>query len=125
ARETPPSKTNSSESNRDALVERLLAKERDKQHLAARDEVERQMRAESEDAARPPMSAVAPNPMTKRAAASNSEEVFGESRARADLWVELTRWLPRAASGDGVWERLPVNSSYEFRVELTTESGIV
>ncbi len=125
ARETSPSKTKPSEPERDVLVERLLAKERDQQHLAARDEMARQTRATSEAAPRPMASAAAPDSVNKRAAASVSEEVFGESGARADLWVELTRWLPRAASGDGVWQRLPADSSYEFRVELTTESGTV
>jgi hypothetical protein len=123
ARETTPSKTKPSEPQRDVLVERLLAKERDQQHLAARDEMARQTRPTSTAASQPTASAVAPESVDKRAPAS--EEVFGESGARADLWVELTRWLPRAASGDEVWQRLPADSSYEFRVELTTESGVV
>lgn len=28
------------------------------------------------------------------------DENLGDNRAHADLWVELTRWLPRAASSD-------------------------
>lgn len=100
---------------RDVLVERLLAKERDAQRLAAQDETRR----------RASMASRLPAAPSSARAPSSRDEAFGESRARADLWVELTRWLPRAASTDQAWERLPANSSYEFRVELTTENGVV
>lgn len=111
----PPAAVAKNEPARDELVERLLAKERDKARLAARDEAER--RAATQRAA----SAATEAPTTK--SRSSEPETFGESRARADVWVEFTRWLPRAASNDRAWEQLPANTSYEFKVELVTEAG--
>jgi hypothetical protein len=123
---------------RDVLVERLLAKERDAQRLAAEDETRRRAASSSSPSSAsssasagsspsvstPAKTATTPRVADERAPTSR-DEVFGESRARADLWVELTRWLPRAASTDPTWEQLPANSSYEFRVELTTENGAI
>lgn len=121
--DSPPAPT----PKRDVLVERLLAKERDAQRLAAQDETRRRTLAASGSASSKPTpapTATTPRVAEARAPASR-DEVFGESRARANLWVELTRWLPRAASTDQTWEQLPANSSYEFRVELTTENGAI
>lgn len=106
---------------RDALVERLLAKERDKARLAALEEAQRRENEQREDQRRASStSAAAPSDQQPRA---QEDDTFGDSHARADLWVELTRWLPRAASSDQAWESLPSNASYEFRVELVTEGG--
>lgn len=107
---------------RDVLVERLLAKERDRERLAARDEAERHAQAARPVQPNAPQPAESP-PTSPEPAVDSDAETFGESRAHADLWVELTRWLPRAASSDQTWERLPSNASYEFRIELVTEAG--
>ena len=101
----------------DALVERLLAKERDRRHVLQREEQQRR-------AARA-RNAVA----TRRLPTSGAEHqqapapVAGQSHAEADVWVELTRWLPRAASGDRAWDRLAPSTQVVFEVELTTEDG--
>jgi hypothetical protein len=115
--ETNPSKAVSNP-KRDLLVERLMEKERDRQRLAARDEAARQRRPETVGGQPPP-------PSRNPSAPSGELDTFGEDGARADLWVELTRWLPRAASSDPAWETLTAGSSYEFRVEVTTENGKV
>lgn len=107
---------------RDVLVERLLAKERDRERLAARDEAERHAQARRPVQPSAPQPAERP-PTSVGPTADSDSEGFGESRAHADLWVELTRWLPRAASSDHSWDRLPSNASYEFRIELITEAG--
>lgn len=117
---TSPATASAKPAPRDALVERLLAKERDRERLAARDEAERR----AEAAAREAQSGASPPAQAPTVPAVDADaETFGESRAHADLWVELTRWLPRAASNDQSWERLPSNASYEFRIELITEGG--
>lgn len=115
--ETNPSKAVSNP-KRDLLVERLMEKERDRQRLAARDEAARQRRPETVGGQPPP-------PSRNPSAPSGELDTFGEDGARADLWIELTRWLPRAASSDPAWETLTAGSSYEFRVEVTTENGKV
>jgi hypothetical protein len=115
--ETKPAPTVPSP-KRDLLVERLMAKERDRARLAARDEAARQKSPSAVSEQPPP-------PSNNRGARASETDNFGENGARADLWVELTRWLPRAASSDPTWETLAAGSSYEFRVELITENGNV
>lgn len=116
-RETPRSTTVPTP-KRDLLVERLMAKERDRARLAVQDEAARQKRSSAVSEQPPP-------PSSNPGARASETDNFGENGARADLWVELTRWLPRAASSDPTWETLAAGSSYEFRVELITENGKV
>ncbi len=100
---------------RDELVERLLAKEREKQRSAQREEFER--------------SSTVPPTQPPNAAAASSEVVAlpsrssGTSYESADAWVELTRWLPRAASSDQEWVRLPSNTRFDVQVIVRAVSG--
>lgn len=105
---------------RDTLVERLLAKERDRRGVLER--AERQRFSASRQAA--PIRAVGQaRGATDSAVEPSTPDVLGESHEQADPWVELTRWLPRAASSDRSWENLATTAAFDFEVELTTEQG--
>lgn len=107
--ETKPREPRSEKPVRDELVERLLAKERDRQAVERRQELARaQVRRVTE------ASSVAPSESTGPA----SEVVGGQSHESADVWVELTRWLPRAASSDPAWETLATDTRFDVRVRV-------
>jgi hypothetical protein len=92
---------------RDELVERLLAKEREKQRAQQRQELER-------------ANAYKPSGGTPSRQPTVAHEGDGATHEQADAWTELTRWLPRAASGDPTWEQLPVNTRIDVRVRFRT-----
>jgi hypothetical protein len=90
---------------RDELVERLLAKERERARIQEREEQRReQSRREL--------------PRREATIVEGSTGVDGASHQSADAWVELTRWLPRAASSDQRWEHLASNTRFDVRVRV-------
>lgn len=106
-----PSKA-ASRPERDELVERLLAKERDRSRVKQREEFERAEVARA-DEGRPPVASV--QQVTNQSA--------GQSYASADVWIELTRWLPRAASGDQAWEAMAVDTRLDVEVNVRAVRG--
>lgn len=102
---------------RDELVERLLAKEREKEHIERRLESERSRLSHPDE--QPRSVADAPGEMQPTASVQSA----GKSYQSADVWVELTRWLPRAASGDPDWERLSNDTRFDVQVRVRAVEG--
>lgn len=95
---------------RDELVERLLAKDREKQAVERRQEFARTQAAQR--------AAEASSAAPRVSAGSPPDVGGGENHDSADTWVELTRWLPRAASSDPSWETLASDTRFDVSVRV-------